>query len=346
MKQLLTHFCVGETMQKSSQMRHLLTSLFMVMVLSIVNVSGFTTTASAAELITEVSAVNIPFSNVEGFTTTYFAQGDVEVGDPEKYEALASWFDVTKEDSANGYELIEGHTYQLMVWFYAKEGYVFADNCTATINGKIAEATWHDSSEYDYQLTFTATAHNCLGNASICDEGLNAYYTCAKCGKHYEDAECTKRIEASMIEQYKKTIFNPSITVTAPVAGEVANNEATVGNSSLYSCEGHWAIYSNGDLAVTGTFEENTTYYYRYRLTPKNSEHLISDYAYINGIECKKLSGGSFVAEFIAVVDPSTPTAIESVNAEKGSKVVKTIENGRVVIIRDGKKFDILGREL
>lgn len=333
-------------MQKSSQMRHLLTSLFLVMVLSIVNLPSFAAAASATEIITEVSAVNIPFSDVEGFTPHYINKGDVEVGDPGKYEALATWFDLTDEVFAYGSELIAGHAYQLRVCFYAKEGYSFAGDCTATINGKTAVADWHDSSEYDYQLTFTATAHNCLGNASICDEGLNAYYTCAKCGKHYEDAECTKEIEPRILEQYKKTIFYPSITVTVPVAGEVANNEATVGNSSLYSCEGHWAIYSNGDLAVTGTFEENTTYYYRYRLTPKNSEHLISDYAYINGIECKKLSGGSFVAEFIAVVDPSTPTAIESVNAEKGSKVVKTIENGRVVIIRDGKKFDILGREL
>lgn len=299
MKNLLTLFCFKEAIQKSSQVQHLLTSLFMVMVLSIVNVPGFTTTASAAELITEVSAVNIPFSNVEGFTTTYFAQGDVEVGDPEKYEALASWFDVTAADFANGYELIEGHTYLLRVWFYAKEGYVFADNCTATINGKIAEATWHSSSEYDYQITFTAIGHNCTESVSkISDDGLNDYYTCAKCGKYYEDAECTKRIESSMIEQYKKTIFNPSITVTAPVTGEVANNEATVGNSSLYSCEGHWARYSNGDMAVTGTFEENTTYYYRYSLTPKQSEHIISEYAYINGIECKKLSGEVFVAEF------------------------------------------------
>ncbi len=42
----------------------------------------------------------------------------------------------------------------------------------------------------------------------------------------------------------------------------------------------------------------------------------------------------------------TTPTAIESVNTDKAGKAIKTIENGRVVIIRDNKKFDLSGREL
>ncbi|MCQ2227752.1 MAG: hypothetical protein MJZ01_07590 [Bacteroidales bacterium] len=42
----------------------------------------------------------------------------------------------------------------------------------------------------------------------------------------------------------------------------------------------------------------------------------------------------------------STPTAIESINADKAQKVIKTIENGKVVIIRNGEKFDLSGRKL
>ena len=42
----------------------------------------------------------------------------------------------------------------------------------------------------------------------------------------------------------------------------------------------------------------------------------------------------------------TTPTAVDTVNAEKSGKTIKTIENGRVVIIRDGKKYDLSGREL
>ena len=47
------------------------------------------------------------------------------------------------------------------------------------------------------------------------------------------------------------------------------------------------------------------------------------------------------------VVEKSlTPTAIDAVNAEKSGKALKTLENGRVVIIRDNKKYDLSGREL
>lgn len=41
-----------------------------------------------------------------------------------------------------------------------------------------------------------------------------------------------------------------------------------------------------------------------------------------------------------------TATSIESINSDHSHTVVKTIENGRVVIIRDGEKYDIAGRKL
>lgn len=40
------------------------------------------------------------------------------------------------------------------------------------------------------------------------------------------------------------------------------------------------------------------------------------------------------------------PTAIENINADKSQKAIKTIENGKVVIIRGDKKFDLSGIEL
>ncbi|MCQ2202241.1 MAG: hypothetical protein MJZ27_09155 [Bacteroidales bacterium] len=46
------------------------------------------------------------------------------------------------------------------------------------------------------------------------------------------------------------------------------------------------------------------------------------------------------------VEKPLTPTAIDAVNADKAGKALKTLKNGRVVIIRDNKKFDLSGREL
>ncbi|MCQ2216538.1 MAG: DUF1566 domain-containing protein [Bacteroidales bacterium] len=45
-------------------------------------------------------------------------------------------------------------------------------------------------------------------------------------------------------------------------------------------------------------------------------------------------------------VPDTTPTAIESVNTDNAGKVTKTIENGKVVIIRNGERYDIAGRKL
>ncbi len=68
-------------------------------------------------------------------------------------------------------------------------------------------------------------------------------------------------------------------------------------------------------------------------------------------LQTKYISGSSFVMPQYNVTlsgefEESTPTAIDAVNTEKTGKAVKTIENGKVVIIRNGKKYDITGREL
>lgn len=52
------------------------------------------------------------------------------------------------------------------------------------------------------------------------------------------------------------------------------------------------------------------------------------------------------VYKFKVVAKSVTPTAIESVSANKAHKTLKTIENGRVVIIRDGERYDIAGSKL
>lgn len=58
---------------------------------------------------------------------------------------------------------------------------------------------------------------------------------------------------------------------------------------------------------------------------------------------------GRNVGRSIRAVCPAietTPTAIGNVNASSSKKAVKTIENGKMVIIRDGVKHDITGRKL
>lgn len=45
------------------------------------------------------------------------------------------------------------------------------------------------------------------------------------------------------------------------------------------------------------------------------------------------------------VVDANA-TSIDRINADKAGKAIKTVENGKVVIIRDGDKYDLAGRKL
>ncbi|MCQ2227228.1 MAG: hypothetical protein MJZ01_04880 [Bacteroidales bacterium] len=45
-------------------------------------------------------------------------------------------------------------------------------------------------------------------------------------------------------------------------------------------------------------------------------------------------------------VKAGTPTGIKDVDASKAQKTIKTVENGKVVIIKNGEKFDLAGKKL
>ncbi|MCQ2227208.1 MAG: leucine-rich repeat domain-containing protein [Bacteroidales bacterium] len=81
----------------------------------------------------------------------------------------------------------------------------------------------------------------------------------------------------------------------------------------------------------------------------------------VNGTEINASQIGDMKAKFsLASVDTdkgnvnvvlkyekqSTPTAVDDIDAAGNQKTIKTVENGRVVIIRDGKKYDLAGRVL
>ena len=58
-----------------------------------------------------------------------------------------------------------------------------------------------------------------------------------------------------------------------------------------------------------------------------------------------------FITQFyddvtITIQTVSTPTAIEGIDAPAAQKAVKTIENGKIVIIKNGEKFDLSGRKV
>lgn len=63
----------------------------------------------------------------------------------------------------------------------------------------------------------------------------------------------------------------------------------------------------------------------------------------VGGDDCYRCYG--FPVRPVYVVKKNS-TAIETINTYKGQKTIKTSENGRVVIIRDGMKYDLSGRRL
>ena len=54
--------------------------------------------------------------------------------------------------------------------------------------------------------------------------------------------------------------------------------------------------------------------------------------------QCKSNCVVTFPAE--------VPTAINDINVEKASKAVKMIENGQVVIVKDGVKYNVAGQAI
>lgn len=74
-----------------------------------------------------------------------------------------------------------------------------------------------------------------------------------------------------------------------------------------------------------------------------------SNFAGILAFDSDGVYASSFQRVFgqpVRPVVPGTSTAIETINTYKGQKTIKTSENGRVVIIRDGLKYDLSGRRL
>lgn len=66
------------------------------------------------------------------------------------------------------------------------------------------------------------------------------------------------------------------------------------------------------------------------------------DKSYVCGINVH----GRMLYSAVVTFENNTQTGIEAIEVEKIQKAVKTIENGRVVIIRGEKKYDLSGREL
>ena len=98
------------------------------------------------------------------------------------------------------------------------------------------------------------------------------------------------------------------------------------------------------DIQVIGVGEASTTF----NLTANEWNHISlnidgntkTNCEQIGFYNCQNLQGVCFVQNVLFVQDGDT-TAIE--NTEVGAKAIKTIENGQLIILRDGKRYTITG---
>ena len=98
------------------------------------------------------------------------------------------------------------------------------------------------------------------------------------------------------------------------------------------------------DIQVIGVGEASTTF----NLTANEWNHISlnidgntkTNCEQIGFYNCQNLQGVCFVQNVLFVQDGDT-TAIE--NTEVGAKAIKTIENGQLIIIRDGKRYNVTG---
>ena len=98
------------------------------------------------------------------------------------------------------------------------------------------------------------------------------------------------------------------------------------------------------DIQVIGVGAASTTF----NLTANEWNHISLDIdgntktncEQIGFYNCQNLQGVCFVQNVLFVQDGDT-TAIE--NTEVGAKAIKTIENGQLIIIRDGKRYNVTG---
>ena len=98
------------------------------------------------------------------------------------------------------------------------------------------------------------------------------------------------------------------------------------------------------DVQVIGAGATSTTF----NLTANEWNHISLDIKgntknnceQIGFYNCQNLQGVCFVQNVLFVQDGDT-TAIE--NTEVGSRAIKMIENGQLIIIRDGKRYNVTG---
>ncbi|MCQ2204227.1 MAG: leucine-rich repeat domain-containing protein [Bacteroidales bacterium] len=119
---------------------------------------------------------------------------------------------------------------------------------------------------------------------------------------------------------------------------EIPAGVTSIGSEAFYGCSGLTSVTFNN--AVPLSLEWGVFYVYNdsYVVSPNLKIYVPKD-----AVDTYKEAWSEYADIIFAI---PTPTAVESIDAEKSQKVIKTIEDGKIVIIRDGVKYDVSGKKI
>ncbi len=199
--------------------------------------------------------------------------------------------------------------------------YIVPCNFSDELVAKYTKAGLKTLKQHDLVKTEVLAA-TCIANGHI--EG----YTCNYCGKHFADEEATTEIaENSWVTAISSNNHENVVTDDA-IAATCTETGLTEG-SHCEAC--HTTIVAQTATDAIG--HDYTNYVYNNDATTDADGTETAECGHGCGETDTRTAEGTKI----------TSTGVGQVSGDK-QIVVKTIENGRVVIIRDGKKFDLAGR--
>ena len=231
-------------------------------------------TAFAATTISVVAVKDIlePLDGSKPDTTGTPGHADkysIKKIDWTEYDSNMEWQrDLTANDT-----FVKGNYYFVFVTLEAKDGYVFSDNVTATVNG--------------------ATANKYTPR----EEGktVQIYYCFELCKKN--------------IARVDLTIVNPVVGKT-PTFGRVNTDEYESKNTGVSNQTNGvtWTNQSSGiNLTISNAFKENTKYTVKYYLTAKENHWFNGTKYYINGQQVELISSNAGKTEVVVGLTDLVP---------------------------------------
>ena len=311
---------------------------------NVVFVNGEKTVVLNQEYTIKKSGSRYTFDDKDGSTRFAF-QVDAESGKVVSIRdsSFASWFEKTKMEAslaleAELVELLGTDMYGLREDSYpfpvglisVSDGHVYVSEGPMFLRATNASLIEKDGDVYKIGKMHISTVSGAIDKIVA--------YGGMEFQKIPEDESLASPLEAEIVALMGSNEYAASEAISAPL-GEISIRVFNGMVCMVNNVNGYEMIVAEGMLASVSKSDAN----YVFTVSNGDGSDELTFVVEDNQITKIEISGSSVV--FLPKEQPSTPTAIKDINAGS-EKAVKTIENGKVVIIKNGKKFDLSGREL